>query len=184
MPPTEPITALTDYAIAVTSCVFAASMYRRIGPGNRVSAWFWCAAFLATAGAAIAGGTFHGFRTYFRPTTLETLWNVTLFLIGGVAAFVVAAIRGADVRREDHTVEWLAGSIAVTLAGLTVQQSDFPRGAFFNHNDVYHLIQIVALYLLFRCARTTRDRGSLVISSTTHTTAGCGGGSDMRQPRT
>jgi len=166
MPQTEAITALTDYAAALVSAVFAASMYGRIGPGNRVSAWFWCAAFLGAAAAAIAGGTFHGFRTYLRPTTLDGLWNITLFLAGGATAFVAAAIHSAHVRREDHTVGWLAGSIAVTFAGLTVQQSDFPRGLFFNHNDAYHVIQIVALYLLFRCARTTHDRGSLAIIGT------------------
>jgi hypothetical protein len=167
MPQTEPITALTDYAAAVVSVVFAASLYRRIGPGNRVSAWFWCAAFLATAAATTAGGIFHGFRTHLRPTALGMLWNSALFLAGGAVAFVVAAIRSADVRREDHTVDWLAGSIVVTLAGLAVQQSDFPRGVFFNHNDVYHVIQIGALYLLFRCARTTRDRPSPATCSTT-----------------
>ena len=158
MPQTEPITALTDYAAAVVSLAFAVSLYRRIGPGYRVCAWFWCAAFLATAAAAMAGGIFHGFRTHLRPTALNLLWNGALFLAGGAVAFVVAAIHCADIRREDHTVDWLAASIAVTLAGLTVQQSDFPRGLFFNHNDVYHVIQIGALYLLFRCARTTRDR--------------------------
>jgi uncharacterized protein DUF6962 len=163
---TEPITALTDYAVALASLVFATSMYRRIGPGNRVSAWFWCAAFLAAAAAAMAGGIFHGFTTYLRQTVLDTLWNITLFLVGGAAAFVVAAIHGAHVRREDYTVVWLAGSIAATLAGLTVQQSDFPRGLFFNHNDVYHVIQMVALYLLFRSARTTRDRGYVAMVGT------------------
>jgi len=94
------------------------------------------------------------------------VWNIALFLAGSAASFVVAAIHAAHVRREDHTVSWLAVSIAVTLAGLAVQQSDFPHGLFFNHNDVYHVMQILALYLLFRCARTTRDRGSVAIVGT------------------
>ena len=165
MPLTEPITALTDYALAGVSLVFASAMYRRIGSGNRVVAWFWCAAFLATAAAATAGGTFHGLTTYLRQTVLDTLWNIALFLAGAAVAFVVAAIHAAHFRREDHTAAWLAGSITVTLAGLAVQQSDF-RGVFLNHNDMYHLIQLVALYLLFRCARTTHDRGHAAIVGT------------------
>ena len=128
-----------------------------------MSAWFWCAAFLATAAAVMAGGIFHGFRTHLRPAALDMVWNIALFLVGGAVAFVVAAIHSAHFRGEAHTMGWLAGSIAVTLAGLAVQQSDFPPGVFFNHNDVYHVIQIVALYLLFRCARTTRDRGSAIV---------------------
>jgi hypothetical protein len=166
MPQSEPITALTDYAAAIASVVFAGAMYRRIGPGNRVSAWLWCAAFLAAAAAATAGGIFHGFTTSLQPAALAMWWNVAMFLIGGTTAFVVAAIHGADVRREDGTVGWLVASIGVTLAGLAVQQGDFPRGVAFNHNDVYHVIQIAALYLLFRCARTTRDREALAIIGT------------------
>ena len=166
MPQGDSINALTDFAAAVASFVFAASMHRRIGPGNRISAWFWCASFLAAAAAFMAGAIFHGFRTYLHPTPLGIVWDIALFLAGGATSFVIAAIYAAHVRWEDHTVRWLAGSIAVTLAGLAVQQSDFPRGLFFNHNDVYHVMQLVALYLLFRCARTTRDRGSFAITGT------------------
>jgi uncharacterized protein DUF6962 len=166
MPQSDSINALTDFAAAVASFVFAVSMYRRIGPSNRVTGWLWCASFLAAAAATTAGAIFHGFRTDLHPSALEMVWNIALFLAGSAASFVVAAIHAAHVRREDHTVSWLAVSIAVTLAGLAVQQSDFPHGLFFNHNDVYHVMQIVALYLLFRCARTTRDRGSVAIVGT------------------
>jgi hypothetical protein len=162
----DSINALTDVAAAVASFVFAVSMYRRIGPSNRVTGWLWCASFLAAAAATTAGAIFHGFRTDLHPSALEMVWNIAMFLAGSAASFVVAAIHAAHDRREDHTVSWLAGSIAVTLAGLAVQQSDFPRGLLFNHNDVYHLMQIVALYLLYRCARTTRDRGSFAITGT------------------
>ena len=166
MPQSDSVNALTDVAAAVASFVFAVSMYRRIGPGNRVSAWFWCASFLAATAATTAGAIFHGFRTELSPSALEVMWNIAMFLAGSAASFVVAAIHAAHVRREDHTVGWLAVSIAVTLAGVAVQQSDFPRGLFFNHNDVFHVMLIVALYLLFRCARTTRDRGSFAIAGT------------------
>lgn len=110
MSQTEPITALTDYAIAIASLVVAVSMYRRIGPSNRMSAWFWCAAFPATAASVMAGGIFHGFRTHLRPAALDMVWNIALFLVGGAVAFVVAAIHSAHFRGEAHTVGWLAAS--------------------------------------------------------------------------
>jgi hypothetical protein len=160
----EPMTALTDYAAALVSFVFAVAMFRRITPTNRVSPWFWCVAFLASSGAAIAGGTFHGFAPALSRSALTTLWNLVVFLIGVTAAFVTAAIHSAHVTRVDGTVRWLAGGIVVTLVGLVVQQSNFPNHADFNHNDAYHVIQIVGLYLFFRCARTTRDRGSFAAS--------------------
>jgi hypothetical protein len=158
---TEPVTTLTDYVLAAVSLGFAVSLSRSIGPRNRVSAWFWCAAFLASGIAAATGGTCHGFTASLEGETLRTLWNVTTFSMGACAAFITAGIHSAYVRRKDGTVKWLAYGIGVTLLGAAVQQSRIPRGAYFNHNDAYHLIQIVGLYFLFRCARTVRDRPGL-----------------------
>ena len=162
----EPATALTDYAAAVVSLGFGLSMYRRVGPGNKVSAWFWCASFLAGSGAAALGGTFHGFMPALSRGAREGLWSGSMVLIGVSVAFVAAAVHSAHVRRVDRTVHWLVAGIVVSFAGLAVQQSNL-RAGFLNHNDLYHLIQIVGLFLLFRCARTTRDRGSFTASVAT-----------------
>ena|ERR1041385_1893069 len=156
------MTALTDYAAAVVSFGFAVSMFRRIGPGNKVTGWFWCASFLAGAVAATMGGTFHGFAAVLSRGAQGNLWNGAMILTGVTAAFVAAAIHAAHVRRVDGTVRWLVAAIAVTVVGLVIQQSSYPRSPYFDHNDAYHVIQIVGLCLLFRCARTTRDRGSFV----------------------
>jgi hypothetical protein len=155
---TEPVTTLTDYLLAAASLAFAFSVGRSMGPHNRVSGWFWCAAFIAAAAAAAAGGTGHGFAAHLDGGTLRGLWNFVLFSMGACAAFVTAGIHAAYVRREDGTVKWLALGIAVTLAGAFVQQRRFAGSPLFNHNDAYHLIQLVALYFLYRCARTVRDR--------------------------
>jgi hypothetical protein len=155
---TEPVTMLTDYALAVASLVFAVSIAGRIGPRNRVSAWFWCAAFVASGVAAAVGGTYHGFATYLETRTLAALWNLTIYSMGAAGAFITAGIHAAYIKREDGTIKWLVFGILFTLLGAAVQRSGFPRRANFNHNDAYHLIQIVGLYFLFRCARTVRDR--------------------------
>jgi hypothetical protein len=162
----EPVTALTDYAAALVSLGFALSMYRRVGPGQKVTAWFWCASFLAGAGAATLGGTFHGFMPALSRGAREGLWSGSMVLIGVSVAFVAAAVHSAHVRRVDRTVHWLVAGIVVSFAGLAVQQSTLRLG-FLNHNDIYHLIQIIGLYLLFRCAGTTRDRGSFTASVVT-----------------
>jgi Kef-type K+ transport system membrane component KefB len=155
---TEPVTMLTDYALAAVSWVFAFLIGRLIGPRNRVSAWFWCAAFVASGVAAASGGTYHGFAKYLDAGSSRSLWNLTVYLMGATAAFVTAGIHSAHIRREDGTVQWLAAAILVTILGLAVQQSGFPRYPNFNHNDAYHLIQIVGLYFLYRCGLTLRDR--------------------------
>src|SRR5215813_7144216 len=124
---TEPVTMLTDYALAAVSLGFAVSLARVIGPRNRVSAWFWCAAFVGSGIAAASGGTYHGFGTYLTPGTLRALWNLTIFLAGASGAFMTAGIHAAYIKRKDGTVLWLVVGIAVTLLGVTVQQSGFPH---------------------------------------------------------
>jgi hypothetical protein len=155
---TEPATALTDYALAFVSLGLALAQARIVGPRNQVSAWCWCAAFIASAVAAAAGGTYHGFVTSLEPRVRRALWNLTVFAMGACAAFGTAGIHAAYVRRKDGTVRWLVYGIAVTLAGAAVQQGLVLRRATFNRDAAYHVIQIVGLYCLFRCAQTVRDR--------------------------
>ena len=65
----------------------------------------------------------------------------------GIAFLVVAAL---------HLWKWngpiLAG-VAVSIAGAMVQASGFRLHEHFNHNDLYHVIQMVALVLLYRGAK-------------------------------
>lgn len=64
-----------------------------------------------------------------------------------IAFLVVAAL---------HLWKWngpiLAG-VAVSIAGAAVQASGFRLHEHFNHNDLYHVIQMVALVLLYRGAK-------------------------------
>ena len=65
----------------------------------------------------------------------------------GIAFLVVAAL---------HLWKWngaiLAG-VAVSIVGALVQASRFTLHEHFNHNDLYHVIQIAALVLLYRGAK-------------------------------
>ena len=155
---TEPVTMLTDYALAAASLYFAYLLARILSPRNRVSAWLWCAGFLASAVAALLGGIYHGFASDFDASILRSMWNIAVFVMGLSGGCMVGGIHAAYVRREDGTVKWIAAGVLVTLIGLTVQQTGFRSHSDFNHNDIYHLIQIAAFYLLFRGACTLRDR--------------------------
>jgi hypothetical protein len=161
---TEPVTMLTDYALAAASLGFALSLGRLVGPHNRVSAWLWCAAFIASAVAAASGGTYHGFAKYFAAGTTRLFWNVAVYSMGAFGAFLTAGIHAAYIKREDPTLKWLVSGILISLAGAAVQQSGFLRGRNFNHNDAYHLIQIVGFYFLYRGGRTVKDRPGIPTS--------------------
>lgn len=45
------------------------------------------------------------------------------------------------------------------MLAASVQASGFALHRHFNHNDLYHVIQIAAMVLLFVGARQLRDRG-------------------------
>jgi hypothetical protein len=155
---TEPVTMLTDYALAAASLYFALLLARIMGPRNRVSAWLWCAAFLASAIAALLGGIYHGFALHFDVSTLGLIWNVVVYTLGLSTGCMVGGIHAAYIRREDGTVKWITAGVLVTIIGLMVQRTGFRSHLDFNHNDIFHLIQIAAFYLFFRGACTLRDR--------------------------
>jgi hypothetical protein len=54
---------------------------------------------------------------------------------------------------------WVIASIVVSVIGAIVQQSGFALHRHFNHNDLYHVIQLLALWLLYR--------GGMVMSQST-----------------
>lgn len=69
----------------------------------------------------------------------------------GIAFAVVAAL---------HVWKWnglLLGGVAVSVAAALVQASGLALHAHFNHNDLYHVIQIAAMALFYRGARRLSD---------------------------
>jgi hypothetical protein len=157
----EAITALTDYALAAACLGFAIAIGRSIGPRNRVSAWCWCAAFVAAAVAGAAGGAFHSLASQTHETVRRPLWTLIIVSMGASGAFMTAAVHAAEVQRKDGTIGWLVAGIAATLVGAAVQRLRLPRSAPFDHNGAYHLIQIAGLYMFYRCARTVHDRSGV-----------------------
>jgi hypothetical protein len=69
-------------------------------------------------------------------------YGITLLLIG-IAQLV----------RRGPSMPWVIGSIVVSVIAALVQQSRFALHRHFNHNDLYHLVQMVALWLLYRGGR-------------------------------
>ncbi len=152
---TEPATMLTDYALTLVCACFAFSLRRRRA-GRKVR--LWVAAFLATSFAALAGGTAHGFRIplgesfgfVWKTTVLAIAASSTLLIAAGIRSAMRPETADAGSRREG--VLWLKRAIAVTLAGLAVLVLKLSPHPHFNHNDLYHLIQMGGLYCLYRGA--------------------------------
>lgn len=204
----EPMTMLTDYALAGVTGWLGLRLFRaRDGQPARSS---WALAFAALAAAALLGGTYHGFAPQLSERTLHLVWKATV-LAAGAASFgmlagsaiattagrlrsillafaatklvlycgwmlahsdfiYVIADSGATmaalmalhgwsaIRRRDPASLWILAGVGVSILAAIVQASGFAIHRHFNHNDLYHLIQIGAMMLLYSGARRLFDR--------------------------
>ena len=200
---TEPMTLLTDYALAGVTGWLAHMLYRS-REGRRARTW-WTLAFAALALAAALGGTWHGFAPAFADSAVLLVWKATVLSVGiasfgmltgsaiatatsrvatwllaaaaaklaiytiwmlghseyvyviadtGIALAAVAALHGRSaIRHRDRASLWILAGVGASLLAAAVQASGVAPHRHFNHNDLYHLIQIGAMLLLYAGAR-------------------------------
>jgi Family of unknown function (DUF6962) len=55
--------------------------------------------------------------------------------------------------RHEESGPWIVAGVLVSFAAAAVQQSGFALHQYFNHNDLYHVIQMAGVYLLYRGGR-------------------------------
>ena len=87
----EPVTMLTDYALAALCLWFTVALRR----GSKL----WVAAFLVTAIAALLGGTAHGFRVPLGDHW-QRVWDLTWWSIAIGSVLLIAASTRSAVRRD------------------------------------------------------------------------------------
>jgi FlaA1/EpsC-like NDP-sugar epimerase len=147
----EPVTLITDYILSLVALVLGISLFRARDRSSSTSSVLWSIGFLTAAAAGAAGGTFHGFASYFSAPMHRSLWSVTVALIAASAGFVTFAVL-IQPEVTNSQKRWLRAGVLLTFAGVAIQRSGFSPSVNFNYNDLYHCIQTVALYLLFRAA--------------------------------
>ena len=179
----EPMTALTDYALAGVSAW--------LGWRLRGFSRFWALAFVALALAAFLGGTWHGFLHG------DLLWKATTLAVGVASFGMVAgsaavapprlrkilltaaaaklALYSAWMTAHDEFIyviadsgsalaavallhlwrfnPWMLAGVAASAAAALAQAVGLAPHRHFNHNDLYHVIQIVAMVLFYHGAR-------------------------------
>ncbi len=68
----------------------------------------------------------------------------------GAAMLIILAISLAGLRAGEPWARWLAAGIAVSALAAGVQAAGLAPHRNFNHNDLYHVIQIFGMYLFYR----------------------------------
>ena len=76
----------------------------------------------------------------------------------GSAMLGVLLLQGLSIYRgEVERAKWLILGVVVAFTAAGIQQGELTLHRHFNHNDLYHLVQMGALYLFYRGARVLRD---------------------------
>lgn len=70
----------------------------------------------------------------------------------GVDMLAILVVSLLFYRRAPTGLAWLITGVLVTFLGSAIQQSGFSPHRYFNHNDLYHAVQLFALYGFYRGA--------------------------------
>ena len=206
---TEPVTMLTDYAIAVETIIFAVLLIRVKNVKKKTAIYFWAAAFMTIAIATILGGTYHGFQLYFKEATKIILWKAVVYSLSISSFFMILGTVVSAVpswlhklfliiisfksilyihltahknnfyyvivdylsamsrililqiyifyRYQKPSALWIIMGIIISFIAAGVQQSGWIFANNFNHNDLSHIISLIAFYLLYRGSRLLRS---------------------------
>jgi hypothetical protein len=151
------------------------------GQAPRLRAGLWKAAGLCTvfASSAFIAATLlrdaRGMRRAVGRSLLAAKWLLVARYFWQHDAFRVlvidylvamALLLGAQVRqRRDPAAGWLAGGVVVTIAGAVIQQRKWALHRHFNHNDLFHVVQMGANYLFYRGACAAGERSVRDVAS-------------------
>jgi hypothetical protein len=135
---------ITVYSIALaTFFMFCGSIFSEIPP--RLQHWMLALAVLQLVVCIIWVSRRDEFR-------------YLVYNYGPVMLLILILQVIAAVTKHAASAPWLIAGILVSFAAAGIQQSNFKPHEHFNHNDIYHVIQMVAMYLIYRGAALLIDR--------------------------
>jgi hypothetical protein len=157
------MTMVTDYFLTALCLVLAIALLKKAGRAKRSAIALWVTAFLVAALAALAGGTAHGFKLYLGDTH-AVIWKFTVYSIGLTAILMlIAGIRSAkwpttkDAARRTMGHKWLKAGLGLSVIGVLIQRTGIGFHEHFNHNDIYHFVQMLGIYCFYRGASYLHD---------------------------
>jgi hypothetical protein len=163
---------------AVAAASFAGGTHHGFGPSLTASsaAALWkvttmamgIASFLLSASAVSASFSGAGRRALLAATAIKLAiyiwWMSThdafiyvMYDYGSTLVFVLALLAVNRVRGEAGHRIYLAGGILGSIVAALLQQSGIRLHAHFNHNDLMHVVQMGAVWLLYEGGRRLQD---------------------------
>lgn len=80
-------------------------------------------------------------------------------VLNNVSTFIIISVLqlAALIRYGAADAKWILSGVAVSFLSAGIQRSGFDLHTNFNHNDLYHVVQIGGLYLFYRGASVMQD---------------------------
>lgn len=75
-----------------------------------------------------------------------------VLLFSALAMVLLVAIHAAALRRRDAASPWILAGVAISVLGAAAYATGFSPFGWLNGSDVFHIIQMAAMYLMFRGA--------------------------------
>jgi hypothetical protein len=85
-------------------------------------------------------------------------FRYVIYNYGMTLAVVLLVQIYQGVVRNAPSAGWIVAGILVSFLAALVQQSGLALHPSFNHNDLYHVVQMVGMVLLYRGASLLQDR--------------------------
>lgn len=121
---------------------------------------------LAGAFVAFAPRRWHGwlhaalllrFAAYFAVLAARREFRYVVYDYGVTLAVLLALGLLALVRREPSG-PWIVSAVALSTAGALIQRSGLALHAHFNHNDLFHVVQMAGVWLFYRAGLLVPDQ--------------------------
>lgn len=131
---------------AIGGFAFAAVMTAIVGGVSRR----WRSSLIVIAAIALLGYLVCvGGHPEFRYASIASAFGLGVLLVQQTIAWSRFGVPSAS---------WIAAGVAVAAVGAGIQQAGLAPHPYFNHNDVFHVIQIVSTYLFYRGGLLLSDR--------------------------
>ena len=135
---------VTEIAIGVASlCLLMALAHAYLG---------------GTAKQGLAGFAIVKFALYCLAVALTDRYLVAVADTGVTMLIALVLALQAWVVGHEPSARWLVAGVLVSVAAAGVQAAGLAPHRHFNHNDLYHVIQLLGMYLLYRGGRLFENR--------------------------
>lgn len=174
-------------AVRIWALAFAATAFGGIAGGTyhgfsttlgpRLSAAVWTVTTIAVGLGAcllLSAALVASVRSDARRWLLPLLWaqfaGYVLWMLGhddfvyviaeyGTAMLLAVLVQTANpTARHSSSAGWIVAGVAATIAGAVIQQRGIDLHPHFNHNDLQHVVQMVAVVFLYKGGSRLKDR--------------------------